>query len=253
MPFKKFLTEGIDDEASKDSQRVMTFKAILRQGHCPKSDCASGDFSATREKPVQAQSHGSCKQAFYFHIRKKRIVDLTRKRSRPATIETFRFVVSVQRNGENICGASILSPTVVITAAHCLKNLAMYWILSGSSYNDRGIPHNIIRTIFYPGYSLEDLSHDLVLLIISPAIDLEHSPNRNIILYNRDVIPAGTPGTVIGWGSTSLKRYRYLPRDFFLLQSDFNEKVLGSELLRAPLAAKAILPVTLGRRLIRLM
>ena len=140
-----------------------------------------------------------------LHIRKKRLIDKTPYANSAVRIQDIPYIVNVHKNGTPECGGSILSPQIILSAAHCFQSLAEYSIRSGSSYADRGIVHNIIRQIPHPHYHPRLWSYDLILLIIDPPIDFEHSPNRPITLYNGH-IPPNTVGIVSGWGCTKITR-----------------------------------------------
>ena len=96
-----------------------------------------------------------------------------------------------------------MSPNIIITAAHCVEDHAWYMILSGSSHEKQGVPHNVTRKIIHPEYHPDRFPNDLALLVITPPIDLIHSPNRRIALYIGEVAE-DTPGTISGWGSNCM-------------------------------------------------
>lgn len=47
----------------------------------------------------------------------------------PGNIEDFPYQVSLERSGRHTCGASILSATSCVTAAHCTVGLVTNYIL----------------------------------------------------------------------------------------------------------------------------
>ena len=104
-------------------------------------------------------------------------------------------------NGILNCGASILSPVVLITAGHCVIENAEYTILSGSAIKSEGIRHKIIEKIFHPNLNTISYVNDLALLKIRPPIDFIYSHNRRIELFDGNV-PLNTFGTLSGWGCT---------------------------------------------------
>ena len=137
-------------------------------------------------------------------VRKKRIIDKTENGNKPVAIENVPYIVNVLENRIPNCAASILSPNIVITAAHCVEDNSNYTILSGSSFINRGNRHRVTKIQFHPERLKKGDENDLALLTIFPPIDLVHSPNREISLYNGD-IPPNTYGTISGWGCTHVK------------------------------------------------
>ena len=117
-------------------------------------------------------------------------------------IHEVPYIVNILLDGVPNCGASILSSNMLLTAAHCVwKANNKYSILSGSEYINSGMKHNIIGKLIHPHYERRRymIVNDLALLKMFPDIDLIHSHNRRIELYNENVVP-GTPATISGWG-----------------------------------------------------
>ena len=79
-------------------------------------------------------------------------------------IHEVPYIVNILKNGVPNCGGSILLSTLIITAAHCIKDDAIYSVLSGSRHENRGIPHNITRKIIYPLFIPGGLLNDLACL-----------------------------------------------------------------------------------------
>ena len=138
-----------------------------------------------------------------LQVRKKRLIDKSQFGDRPIRIGLVPYIVNIHRNGKANCAGSILAPNIIITAAHCVHDDAWYIILSGSSHEKHGVPHNVTRKIIHPEYHRDRFPNDLALLIINPPIDLIHSPNRKIALYIGEV-DEDTIGTISGWGSNCM-------------------------------------------------
>ncbi|XP_033230877.1 trypsin beta-like [Belonocnema kinseyi] len=126
-------------------------------------------------------------------------------------IQQVPYIVNLQKNKNNICGGSILSETVIITAAHCIEDQGKHRILSGSSYVSKGTQHKITKIIMHPGYHPKSFVDDLALLIIYRPIDFRCSPNKKISLYDGHVTP-NIPAITSGWGCNGIKWFRDLHR-----------------------------------------
>ena len=121
----------------------------------------------------------------------------------PVSITHVPYIVKILKDGITECAGSILTPYMIITAAHCVEDPERYTILSDSSYVNLGTPHNITRKIIYPDYHPERFGNDLALLLINPPINLVNSLNRRILLHDGD-IPENSFGTISGWGCNEI-------------------------------------------------
>ena len=148
-------------------------------------------------------------------MRKKRLIDKTPNGDRPISIIEVPYVVSIIRRGYNFCVGSILSPTLIISAAHCVFAHGIYGILSNSSRGNRGIFHFITSKIIHPEYHPPRVSNDLVLLQISPAIDFQRSINREISLFSGS-LPPSSHGTISGWGCHHINEYDTINRLIYI-------------------------------------
>ena len=149
-----------------------------------------------------------------LHARKKRLIDNTVNGNRPVRIQQVPYIVNILEDGIRCCAGSILSPSIIITAAHCVVQNANYSILSGSHLRNRGTLHNVLRKIIHERFSNTQASSDLALLKIFPSIDLVRSPNRKIELENGYVRP-NSIGIFSGWGCVNISRSVIVLIDFF--------------------------------------
>ena len=139
-------------------------------------------------------------------VRKKRLIDLTPFPNIIRNMSRVPYIVSIVKNEESFCGASILEPNILITAAYCVsEDDANYRILSNSVYRNHGIEHNITNKIIHQGYHPASMSHNIALLVIHPPIDLLRSNNRKIHLFNSQE-SISPEGTLSGWGCIHIER-----------------------------------------------
>lgn len=119
----------------------------------------------------------------------------------PTKNETFPFMASLQGfDGKHFCGASLISPTFLLTAWHCVKYLPPKQIRVGSLDNTQGgtLVTKIKKVHYYP--IIDVLNYDVALIeLVHPlsltTITLEDGTTSSVT-YKGDTLG-------IGWGSTT--------------------------------------------------
>ena len=112
-------------------------------------------------------------------------------------IDEVPYIASLRKNSLAICGASILSPNILLTAAHCFsinENHITYNILAGSAYRNFGSYHAIKNLQIYPDYNTSGHVHDLALIFVFPPIKLVGSHNQKIEFYNGPLLLLSVAG-----------------------------------------------------------
>ncbi len=109
----------------------------------------------------------------------------------------YPFVVSLQDSMGHFCGASVISPTYVMTAAHCSGG-TIDAVIGLHNQNDTGNTQKIRvkRQINHPQYN--GAGYDIAVYELSEPIDPSlYSPAK---LASSSDTTTGTMTTVIGWG-----------------------------------------------------
>ncbi|XP_075399686.1 transmembrane protease serine 11A [Tenrec ecaudatus] len=80
---------------------------------------------------------------------------------------------SLQHNGMHVCGASLISHTWLVTAAHCFKNDAnpRSWTVSfGTTINPPLMKRNVKRIIVHERYNFPEQADDIAVVQFSPRV-----------------------------------------------------------------------------------
>ncbi|XP_016927461.3 trypsin alpha-like [Drosophila suzukii] len=119
-------------------------------------------------------------------------------------IEYVPWQVSLLNNGLHICGGSIHSDRVILTAAHCLiyvtiENLS---VRAGSSHWSKGGQVvKVLKAISHPKYiKYPALPYDVAVLILESP--LKFNANVQKIVLAEETPEGGTMSLVSGWGDT---------------------------------------------------
>ncbi len=119
----------------------------------------------------------------------------------------YPFIVSVIIDNSSLCGGSLLTPTRVLTAAHCVDDAVPSTIavrVGSNSFTSGGTVISAVRKHVHRGWNPNNNDNDLAVLdLATPAV---LSPTVATVRVPRPALgvgSAGTPVTVAGWGTTS--------------------------------------------------
>ncbi|CAF0786038.1 unnamed protein product [Rotaria sordida] len=127
---------------------------------------------------------------------------------------SWGWMASLRRNDIHHCGASLITPSYVITAAHCVNDITSLSFLSLNfditNLSNIGELRNVTKIYIHPLYDQRLYINDLAILRLHKPINLTNS-NISIIclpatkdfnLEQAEYPPIGENLVAIGWGTT---------------------------------------------------
>ncbi|TDG51077.1 hypothetical protein AWZ03_002440 [Drosophila navojoa] len=142
-------------------------------------------------------------------------------------IEYFPHQVSLQKGARHICGATILSPSLVLTAAHCVLKASepqSYFIRAGSSkWSTGGSYHRIRRIIPHEHFNLPThMNNDIALIQLQDPLIFSDTIKPIPIVSPMDDVPTLAQLFVSGWGSTTVEQIATSPRLHYTVIVELN-------------------------------
>lgn len=115
------------------------------------------------------------------------------------------LLMRVSATSTGLCGGSVISATVVLTAAHCLPNTQSTQVIMGAHALTVNEPNQQRRTVLPAGYRIHaqynprTLLNDIATLILPTAVTLNTFVRASILPSGADLFN-GNVGQVTGWG-----------------------------------------------------
>jgi len=138
-------------------------------------------------------------------------VGLVREESKTGVLGWIRHLGGLLRT-TTFCGATMINPRWLITAAHCIRptdRTVDLRVVMGSSKRAKYFYYpwqtdSVDEIHIHPSYSNSSHAYDIALLRLKKLPDLEPNELWPVCLPEEEVDSyAGTRATVVGWGKTS--------------------------------------------------
>ena len=123
-----------------------------------------------------------------------------------ATEGRYSYAVSLHDSLGHFCGGSLIAEDVVLSAAHCMQtaggvnqNPGYNAVIGRRDLTAAEGEEVVVKTeITHPGYDWSTTDNDLMILILDRPV----TGDVDLVQVSPDVVPVGSPVTVMGWGDT---------------------------------------------------
>ncbi|GGT21955.1 S1 family peptidase [Streptomyces chromofuscus] len=122
------------------------------------------------------------------------------------TTTAYPFMMQITDASQNqFCGGTLVSPTKVVTAAHCMvgETTSSVRVVGGRTYlnGTNGTVSRVSRIWIHPGYTDVTNGDDVAVLTLSTS--MPYTTAKYVTSTQTSVYAAGTTARVLGWGTTS--------------------------------------------------
>jgi secreted trypsin-like serine protease len=122
------------------------------------------------------------------------------------TASAYPYVMQITNASQSqFCGGTLVSPTKVITAAHCMvgRTTSNTRVVGGRTFRNGtdGTVRTVSRIWIHPSYSSVQSGKDVAVLTLSSS--MPYTPVSYVTSSQTGVYATGTTARILGWGTTS--------------------------------------------------
>ncbi|GAB2860146.1 serine protease [Streptomyces deserti] len=122
------------------------------------------------------------------------------------TASAYPYVMQITNASQSqFCGGTLVSPTKVVTAAHCMvgRTTSNTRVVGGRTYRNGtdGTVSQVSRIWIHPNYTTATRGEDVAVLTLSTP--MPYTTVKYVSSSDTSVYAAGTTARILGWGTTS--------------------------------------------------
>jgi secreted trypsin-like serine protease len=122
------------------------------------------------------------------------------------TTTAYPFMMQItDASQDQFCGGTLVSPTKVVTAAHCMvgESTSSVRVVGGRTYRNgtNGTVSQVSKIWIHPSYTDATNGDDVAVLTLSTS--MPYTTASYVSSSQTGVYAAGTTARIVGWGTTS--------------------------------------------------
>nr|CAD7401792.1 unnamed protein product [Timema poppensis] len=126
---------------------------------------------------------------------------------KPSKMGEYPFILSLESNGNQFCGASAIGDYWALTAAHCVdvstRESETYELRAGTLIKGiNGTVHHVRKVIVHHGFNYRHLDNDIALIQVAEPFSKNKYVKYVRLPDQGEITPVGTKAWVAGWGLT---------------------------------------------------